>query len=90
MNENWSENVLCCFLLLVLRFRACFHLLFVAFCCSSLLVLVFGLGRISSISKTKAWFPFGLFVSFVARSGFFLHVLVFRALMSVVAFCCSS
>ena len=38
----------------------------------------------------KAWFPFGLFVPFVARLGFFLPVLVFPALMSVVAFCCSS
>ena len=39
---------------------------------------------------SKAWFPFGLFVPFVARLGFFLPVLVFPALMSVVAFCCSS
>ena len=38
----------------------------------------------------KAWFPFGLFVPFVVRLGFFLPVLVFSAPMSVVAFCCSS
>ena len=42
------------------------------------------------ICSFKAWFPFGLFVPFVARLGFFLPVLVFPALMSVVAFCCSS
>ena len=40
------------------------------------------------IMVCKVWFPFGLFVPFVARLGFFFHVLVFRAPMSVVAFCC--
>ena len=41
MNENWNEKS--SLLLFVARFvfGACFHLAFVAFCCSSLLVLVF-------------------------------------------------
>ena len=38
----------------------------------------------------KAWFPFGLFVPFVARFGFLLPVLVFLAPMFVFAFWCSS
>ena len=37
-------------------------------------------------TSNKAWFPFGPFVSFVARLGFFLPVLVFPATMSVAAF----
>ena len=41
------KNALCCFLLLVLVFGACFHLPFVAFCCSSLLFLVFEISLVS-------------------------------------------
>ena len=50
------KNALCCFLLLVLVSGACFHLPFVAFCCSSLLFLVY---EIESIQ-----------MPFVARYGF--------------------
>ena len=39
---------------------------------------------------TQAWFPFGLFVPFIARLGFILPVLVFPAPMFVATFCCSS
>ena len=43
----------------------------------------------SRFSWWKAWFPFGPFVPFIACLGFFLPILVFPALMSFVAFCCS-
>ena len=35
---------------------------------------------------TEAWFPFGFFLPFVARLGFFLPVGVFPAPMSVLLF----
>ena len=73
------KNALCCFLMLVLVFGACFHLPFIAFCCSSLLFLVF------EISLVSIWIFFESIVSqkpkqanafccslwlFVARFGF--------------------
>ena len=48
------KNALCCFLLLVLVFGACFHLPFVAFCCSSLLFLVFEIESILSQKPKQA------------------------------------
>ena len=47
MNENENEK---CSLLLVLVLGACFHLPFVAFCCSSLFVLV---SEIESVLSQK-------------------------------------
>ena len=64
------KNVLCCFLLLVLGFVACFHLSFVAFCCSSLLFLVFEMESILSQTPKQAnAFCCSLWL-FVARFGF--------------------
>ena len=64
------KNALCCFLLLVLGFGACFHLLFVAFCCSSLLFLVFEIESIISQKPKQAnAFCCSLWV-FVAHFGF--------------------
>ena len=81
------KNALCCFLLLVLVFGACFHLLFDAFCCSSLLFLVFEIESILSQNPKQAnafscslWHfvaRFGLLRMFpfehsIARGGFLL------------------
>ena len=46
--------MLCCFLLLVLVFGACFHLAFAAFSCSSLLVLVFEIKSVLSQKPKQA------------------------------------
>ena len=58
--QKWCEcmkmdmkNALCCFLLLVLDFGACFHLPFIAFCCSSLLFLVFEIESILSQNQNR-------------------------------------
>ena len=64
MNEIGNENALCCFLLLVFVFRACFHLPFVAFCCSSLLVLVFEIESVPSQNPKQANF-FGCSLGFL-------------------------
>ena len=70
MNENGNEYALCCFLLLALVFVVCFHLLFVAFCCSSLLFLVFEIESILSQKPKQATvFCCSLWL-FVARFGF--------------------
>ena len=67
MNEKRNEK---CFLLLVLVFEECFHLPFVAFCCSSLLVLVFDIESVLS-HKPKTAYGFGCsFWLFVVRSGY--------------------
>ena len=63
------KNALCCFLMLVSVFGACFHLPFIAFYCLSLLFLVF---EIESILKNP-----NNQMSFVARYGFLMLVLVF-------------
>ena len=54
MNENGNEKCSCCFLLLVLVFPSWFHLSFVAFCCSSLLVLVFEIESVQSQKSKQA------------------------------------
>ena len=67
MNENGNEK---CYLLLVLIFGGCFHLSLVAFCCSSLLVLVFEIESVLS-QKPKQANAFGCsFRLFVACYGF--------------------
>ena len=67
MNENGNEK---CSLLLLLVFRVCFHLASVAFCCSSLLVLVFEMESVLS-QKPKQANAFGCsFWLLVARFGF--------------------
>ena len=64
------KNALCCFLSLVLVFGACFHLPFVAFCCSSLLFLVFEIESILSQKPKQAnAFCCSLWI-FVVRFGF--------------------
>ena len=75
--QNWCEwmkmgmkNALCCFLLLVLVFGACFHLPFVAFCCSSLLFLVFEIESILSQKPKQANAFYCSLWLFVARFGF--------------------
>ena len=56
--------LLCCFLLLfVLVFGECFHLPFVSFCCSSLLVLVVEIGSVPC-QKPKQANAFGCSFSF--------------------------
>ena len=85
--QKWCEcmkmgmkNALCCFLLLVLVFGACFHLPFVAFCCSSLLFLVFEIESILSQNQNRQMHfvaRFGLLWMFpfehrIARCGFLL------------------
>ena len=54
MNGNRKEK--CSLLLFVARlvFGACFHLPFVAFCCSSLLVLVFEIESVPSQKPKQA------------------------------------
>ena len=64
------KNALCCFLLLVLVFGACFHLPFVAFCCSSLLFLVFEIESILSQKPKQANAFYCSLWLFVARFGF--------------------
>ena len=64
------KNALCCFLLLVLVFGACFHLPFVAFCCSSLLFLVFEIESILSQKPKQAKAFYCSLWLFVARFGF--------------------
>ena len=91
--QKWCEcmkmdmkNALCCFLLLVLVFGACFHLPFVAFCCSSLLFLVFEIESILPQNQNRQ-------MHFVARYCFLLLVLDFcgcfhlSIALLVVAFC---
>ena len=65
------RNAFYCFLLLVLVFGECFHLPFIAFCCSSLLVFVFEIesvlyqnlkqanafGRLVLAFYCSFWFP---------------------------------
>ena len=65
------KNALCCFLLLVLVFGACFNLPFVAFCCSSLLFLVFEIESIlcQKPKQENAFCCCSLWL-FVARIGF--------------------
>ena len=64
------KNALCCFLLLVVVFGWCFHLPFDAFCCSSLLFLVFEIESILSQKPKQAnAFCCSLWL-FVARFGF--------------------
>ena len=50
MNENGNEK---CSLLLVLVFGACLHLLFIAFCCFLLLVLVFETESVLSQKRNR-------------------------------------
>ena len=67
MNENGNEKSS---LLLVLVFGACFHLPFVGFCCSPLLVLVFEIESVLS-QKLEHANVFGCsFWLFIARLGF--------------------
>ena len=71
MNGNGNEK---CSLLLVLVFGACFLLQFVAFCCSSLLVLVFETESVPS-QKPKQANAFGCScLLFIARFNFFVDV----------------
>ena len=83
MSENGNEK---CSLMLVLVFGACFHLPFVAFCCSSLLFLVFEIESILSKNQNRQ-------IPFVARYGLLLLVLAFcgcfhlSIALLVVAFC---
>ena len=80
------KNALCCFLLLVLVFGACFHLPFVAFCCSSLLFLVFEIELIPSQKQKQANAFCCLSWLFVARFGFCGCFHLSIALL-VLAFC---
>ena len=67
MNQNGNKK---CFLLLVLASGACFHLPFVAFCCSSLLFLVVEIESILSQKPKQAnAFCCSLWL-FVVRFGF--------------------
>ena len=64
--EIGKKDALCCFLVFVV----CFHLPFVAFCCSSLLDLVFEIESVLS-PKPKQANAFGCSLwLFVARFGF--------------------
>ena len=64
------KNIFCCSLLLVFVLGACFHSPFVAFCCSSLLLLVFEIESVLS-QKSKQTNAFGCsFWLLVARFGF--------------------
>ena len=65
-----TKNALCCFLLLVLVFGACFHQPFISFCCSLLFFLVFEIESILS-QKPKQVYAFccSLWL-FVARFGY--------------------
>ena len=74
------KNALCCFLLLVLVFGACFHLPFVAFCCSSLLFVV-------SNTKTKTGKCLLLLVMAFCCSFWFLWMFYLSIALLVVAFC---
>ena len=57
MNENGNEKcsvTFSCSLLLVVVFGACFHLPLAAFCCSSLLILVFEIESVLSEKPKQA------------------------------------
>ena len=70
------KNAICYFLLPVFFLGACFHLPFVAFCCFSLLVLVFEIESVLS-QKTKQANNFGCsFRLFVARFDFFVDIFI--------------
>ena len=70
MNENGNAKCSLLLLLLVLVLGTCFHLQFVAFCCSSLLVLVSEIESVLSQRPIQAN-AFGCsFWLFVARFGF--------------------
>ena len=64
------KNALCCFLLLVFVFGACFHLPFVAFYCPSLLFLVFEIESILSQKPKQGNAFYCSLWLFVARFGF--------------------
>ena len=72
MNEKCSL----CFLLLVLVFIACFHLPFIALCCSSLLFLVFEIESALS-QKPKQANAFGCSFGFLLLVWLFVARLVF-------------
>ena len=64
------KYALCYILLLVLVFGMCFHLLFVAYCCSLLLLLVFEIESVlSQKSKQENAFDCSFWL-FVAHYGF--------------------